>query len=115
MLTRMARLLDPRSCRLRIHLLGDANTCPPMHRRPMQPLQTMGMRTSRRTYLALITGCARASRSAVAYDLYRSRECCASGLAVFVTCRAWRAQLRGAALPPPAEVAAAAAAPRPQR
>lgn len=39
----------------------------------------MGMRTSRRTYLALITGCARASRSAVAYDLYRSRECCASG------------------------------------
>lgn len=41
----------------------------------MHPLtQTMGMRTSRRTYLALITGCARASRSAAAYDLYRSRE-----------------------------------------
>lgn len=36
--------------------------------------QTMGMRTSRRTYLALITGCARASRSAAAYDLYRSRQ-----------------------------------------
>lgn len=36
---------------------------------------TMGMRPSRRTYLSLITGCAKASRSAVAYDLYRSREC----------------------------------------
>lgn len=34
----------------------------------------MGLRTSRRTYLALITGCAKASRSAAAYDLYRSRE-----------------------------------------
>lgn len=42
---------------------------------PTPPIQTMGMRTGRRTYLALITGCARASRSAVAYDLYRSREC----------------------------------------
>ena len=41
----------------------------------------MGMRTSRRTYLSLIAGCARASRSAAAYDLYRSREprCTACG------------------------------------
>jgi pentatricopeptide repeat protein len=36
--------------------------------------RTMGMRPSRRTYLSLIAGCAKASRSAVAYDLYRSRE-----------------------------------------
>lgn len=36
--------------------------------------QTMGLRTSRATYLALVAGCARASRSAAAYDLYRSRE-----------------------------------------
>ncbi|EFN58573.1 hypothetical protein CHLNCDRAFT_140730 [Chlorella variabilis] len=34
--------------------------------------QTMGMRPSRRTYLSLITGCAKASRSAASYDLYRS-------------------------------------------
>ena len=34
----------------------------------------MGLRTSRRTYLALIAGCANASRSDSAYNLYRSRE-----------------------------------------
>ncbi|KAL4857943.1 Protein Rf1 [Chlorella vulgaris] len=35
-------------------------------------LQTMGLRPSKSTYLSLITGCAKASRSTVAYDLYRS-------------------------------------------
>jgi hypothetical protein len=37
--------------------------------------QAMGLRPSRRTYLSLVLGCARASRSAVAFDFYRSREC----------------------------------------
>ena len=46
----------------------------------LTPPQTMGMRTSRRTYLALIAGCARASRSAAAYDLYRTRECLLGGV-----------------------------------
>lgn len=41
-------------------------------------LQTMGLRASKSTYLSLITGCAKASRSTVAYDLYRSRELRAS-------------------------------------
>ena len=36
--------------------------------------QAMGLRPSRRTYLSLIAGCAKASHSAAAYDLYRSRE-----------------------------------------
>ncbi|MER0387597.1 hypothetical protein, partial [Vibrio vulnificus] len=34
--------------------------------------QTMGMRPSRRTYLSLITGCAKGSQSSRAYDLYRT-------------------------------------------
>ncbi|KAL4457635.1 hypothetical protein ABPG75_012500 [Micractinium tetrahymenae] len=34
--------------------------------------QAMGMRPSRRTYLSLITGCAKGSQSSRAYDLYRT-------------------------------------------
>lgn len=54
--------------------------------------QTMGLRTSRATYLALVAGCARGSRSAAAYELYRTRECAAAGAACAgmpIACAAW--------------------------